>query len=314
MNFSLTQLMYLTAVDTHRNFVKAAESCHVTQPTLSMQIQKMEENLGIRIFDRSRLPVVPTQVGEEIISQARIVLNEAGKIEDLIQRMKGEVSGDLRIGIVSTLAPSIVPLFAPNLVKKHTKINITIVENTTKVLVEMLKIEEIDCALLAGPIENEDDFFSESLFYEGFVAYCHPTSEYFLKNQIKPEDIKLKDVWLLRDGHCLKTQVLDLCKKSEDESTGRIEYESGSLDSLIRMVDRNKGMTILPELMVKDLSDKRKEKIRTFSGIIPSRHIKLYTHRAFPKETLINALISSILEYIPIALKSKKDRKIQKAF
>lgn len=310
MKITLTQLEYITAVDTHRNFVKAAENCHVTQPTLSMQIQKLEDQFGIKIFDRSRLPVVPTQIGEEVIQQARVVLNETAKIEELINLMKGEVKGELKVGIIPTLAPYLVPMFAPVIVKKYHDLSISIVEANTKELTEQLKSEQIDCAIMSGPIANEEDFFSKNLFYEGFVAYTHPASQYAAKNSLSIQDIKASDVWLLSEGHCLRTQVEEMTKYKTFVINSRIEYESNSLYSLIRMVDRNGGLTILPKLAVRDLSEKRRLNVRTFISPIPSREIKLYTHRAYPKQKLLSILEDAIHEVLPESTSSPRDRKI----
>jgi len=314
MKITLTQLEYITAVDTYRNFVKAAESCHVTQPTLSMQIQKLESQLGVKIFDRSRQPVLTTQIGEEIISQGRIVLSEAIKIEEIIAQMKGEVKGELRVGIIQTLAPYIVPSFAPFLIKKHPEVNLVIVETSTRELTEQLRTQQIDCALMAGPIIEEENFYSKHLFYESLVAYVHPASHYAELNSLTINDVKGKDLWLLNEGHCLRNQVISMCRDIDFVQSGRIEYESSSLYSLMRMVDRNGGITILPKLAVKDLSDKRKESIRAFVNQIPSREIKVYTHRTYVKEKLISALAESIISVLPDSVTSKKDRRVLPAF
>ena len=295
MRITLTQLEYITAVDTYRNFVKAAESCHVTQPTLSMQIQKLESQLGVKIFDRSRQPVLTTQIGEEIIAQGRVVLSEAIKIEEIISEMKGEVKGELRVGIIQTLAPYLVPSFAPILIKKYPEINLVIVEASSTELTEKLKTQQIDCALMSGPIIDEDNFYSKHLFYESLVAYVHPASLYAQLNSLTINDIKGKDLWLLNEGHCLRNQVINLCKDVDFVQSGKIEYESSSLYSLMRMVDRNGGLTILPKLAVRDLSDKRKESIRAFVTQIPSRQIKVYTHRSLIKQKLIMAMNESII-------------------
>lgn len=313
MNITLTQLRYITAVDTHRNFVKAAESCHVTQPTLSMQIQRLEDQIGVKVFDRTRLPVIPTQIGIEIIEQARIILNETAKIEEMIRAMKGTISGQIKIGIIPTLAPYIVPLFAPTLMKKYPEVNLSISEATTAELSDMLQKEQIDCALMASPIINDDQFQSKHLFYETFVGYVHPNNQAFTQNALSISDMKNSNVWLLNDGHCLRNQLISLCKETNDSET-RLEYESGSLDSLIRMVDRNGGLTVLPELAVRDLSEKRKSKIRPFEGKAPGRAIKIYTHRSFFKESLINALVQSIKEILPEHLKTDKGKRIIDAF
>jgi LysR family transcriptional regulator, hydrogen peroxide-inducible genes activator len=308
MNITLTQLQYLTAVDTYRNFVKAAESCHVTQPTLSMQINKLEEALGVKLIDRSRLPVAPTQIGTEIIEQARIVLNEAHKVKQIIMDMKGEVKGVIKVGIIPTLAPYIAPLFATHLVKKYPEVNISIVEGIGSELVEMLKSEQIDCAMMSPPLDVQDDLHSSLLFYESFIAYTHPNSSYYLNKKLKIEDINPIDLWLLSENHCLRQQVVHFCRDITSNSNVRIEFESSSLDALIRMVDRNRGITILPELSARDFSDKRKEKVREFIGKIPSREVRLYTHRAYSKKLLTDALSKAVIEVLPESMRIKKDR------
>jgi LysR family transcriptional regulator, hydrogen peroxide-inducible genes activator len=307
---TLTQLQYIVAVDTYRNFVKAAESCHVTQPTLSMQIQKLEDTLGVQLFDRNKQPVIPTQLGEAIIKQARIALNESEKIQEIILNMKDSVQGHLRLGIIPTLAPYLLPVFVPHFMSKYKDVHLTIVEKTTQELVDLLKSELIDCALMASPV-GHDDFYEKPLFYETFLAYLHPKHPLFKKSKLDLTSLKGLEVWLLNEGHCLRNQIISLCKdKTHLPSGGRINYETGSLETLIKMVDKEGGLTILPELATKDLGKKQQLKLRPFSGDQPSREIGLYTHRAFPKQKLLKAFEQSLLECLPDEIKSATKKKV----
>ncbi|MBV7532782.1 hydrogen peroxide-inducible genes activator [Chitinophaga sp. sic0106] len=305
------QLEYIVAVDTYRSFVVAAEKCFVTQPTLSMQIQKLEDELGIKLFDRSKLPVVPTEIGTAVISQARIILKENARIREIIADQKKEVQGNLKVGIIPTLAPYLLPRILTGFMKKYPKVKLEIWEYPTEQIVQQLKQELLDCGLLATPLHNPH-LEEHPLFYESFVVYASRNHSLYEKKVIKAEDLDVKEVWLLNEGHCMRNQVLNICK---DKFTmggeyKNLEYNTGSVETLKRMVDLNEGYTILPELSLQDLSSKQLSMVRYFKTPEPVREISLVTHRHFIKQALIEAFKAEILAHVPEKMRAQKNKKV----
>ncbi|MFD2161398.1 LysR substrate-binding domain-containing protein [Paradesertivirga mongoliensis] len=311
---TLVQLEYIVAVDTHRNFVLASQSCFVTQPTLSMQIQKLEENLGIKIFDRSRQPVVPTEIGQQVIAQARIILNESRQLTELIKVFNNELSGELKIGVIPTVAPYLLPQIIPGFSKKYPKVQLMIWEYTTEQIIQNLKVGLLDCGILATPLE-EPTLFEIPLFYESFVVYLSSSSPLMKKKEISNKDIDFDELWLLNEGHCMRNQVLNICqRKKAGESNKQFEYNTGSVETLKRMVDLNSGITILPELSLKDLSEEQISRSRRFVSPVPVREISIVTHRNFLKRGVIKALENEILEAVPKEMHEKNKRKVLDTF
>ena len=305
MKATLIQLEYIIAVDTHRHFGKAAESCFVTQPTLSMQIQKLEEGLGVIIFDRSKQPVVPTDIGKQIIAQAREVISQARRIDEIIAEEKEEISGELKIAIIPTLAPYLLPLFISSFLEKYPKISLTVEEMLTDRIVQSLHNDQIDIGLLVTPL-NEQGLVEKPLFYEEFLVYASERHPITAKKQVSGEDLDLENLWLLNEGHCFRNQVLNIC--NHDQRIGRtpFRYESGSLESLRRIVDRQRGLTLLPELATLDLDKDSKRKLRGFSDPVPTREVSLVLRRSFLKRRMVEVLHEEILESLPPLIKSRK--------
>ena len=214
---TLVQLEYIIAVDTYKSFVAAAEKCFVTQPTLSMQIQKLEDSLGVKIFDRSRQPVIPTEIGEKIIQQARVILMESKRIAELLQNEKGELTGELRIGVIPTVAPYLLPLVISNFLKKYDKLKLQIWEYTTEQIIAELKLGTLDCGIISTPLH--DAIINEyPLFYETFVAYVSDNSKLAQKNLLNTEEIAEEKLWLLNEGHCMRGQVLNICNFKHNQA------------------------------------------------------------------------------------------------
>ncbi|MET6995815.1 hydrogen peroxide-inducible genes activator [Chitinophaga defluvii] len=304
------QLEYIVAVDTYRSFVMAAEKCFVTQPTLSMQIQKLEDELGIKIFDRSKLPVVPTEIGAVVVAQSRIILKENARIKEIIADQKKEVQGNLRVGIIPTLAPYLLPRILTGFMKKYPKVKLEIWEYPTEQIMQQLKQELLDCGILATPLHNPH-LEEHPLFYESFVVYTAKSNNLFDKKVIKPEDLDVREVWLLNEGHCMRNQVLNICRdKFTMGEYKNLEYNTGSVETLKRMVELNEGYTILPELSLQDLSTRQLNMVRYFKTPEPVREISLVTHRYFIKQALIEAFKKEILAHIPEKMKVQKSRKV----
>jgi LysR family hydrogen peroxide-inducible transcriptional activator len=306
---TITQLEYVIAVDTHGNFLTAAEKCSVSQPALSMQIQKLERELGIRIFDRSRQPVVATEIGIRIIQQAREVIKQCNRITEVVNEdKKGELAGQLRIGIIPTIAPYVLPLFLVDFMKNHPKVNIEIIEVTTTQILQQLKNDQLDCGIMATPIDAGYLQY-KPLFYEPLVAYMSDDNKLFSKKTLVPDDIDPTETWILNEGHCLRNQVLNLCTGNKGNSKNKqFQYHTGSLETLKRMVEINSGITILPELSIFDFNDEQMERVRYFKKPDPVREISMVIHRVDLKKQLIESFTTALLAAIPTRMKKDREK------
>jgi LysR family hydrogen peroxide-inducible transcriptional activator len=307
---TLQQLEYALAIGRTGSFVLAAEQCFVTQPTLSMQVKKLEEEAGITIFDRSRQPVTVTDAGKIFLDQARVVVREKNRLMEVLSSARGEVAGEFRLGIIPTLAPYLVPLFLPKFVEKYPGVHLEVEEMTTAMITEQLRKENLDAGILATPLD-EPQLHETFLFNEPYVAYLSRKHSLWTKKQLKPDDIEADDLWLLSDGHCMKNQVLQLCNRKKAQPNGTsFEFRSGSIETLRRMVETGKGMTILPWLAVPSLSQKQQEAIRYFRTPEPVREISIVTHRAQLKKGIVDALREQVLQSLPSSLKRSVKQKV----
>jgi LysR family transcriptional regulator, hydrogen peroxide-inducible genes activator len=297
MNFA--QLEYIIAVDNHRQFFNAAEKCFVTQATLSMMIKKLEDELGVRIFDRSRQPVKPTKEGEQVILRARQIIAEANSLKAYARDLKGEVSGELHLGVIPTLAPYLLPLFLKSFTEKFPQLKIFIKELVTDEIILRLKTGELDAGLLATPL-HEDLIAEHPLFYEEFFAYASRNEKLSRKKYLLPREIYLDHLWLLEEGHCLRTQVFNLCElKNRDPQSKGLHYQAGSIETLINLVDKNDGITIVPFLATQMLKPGQRKNLREFARPKPVREISLVTSKNFPRKTLLDELREQILAVVP---------------
>lgn len=306
---TLVQLEYIVAVDTYRSFGIAAEKCFVTQPTMSMQVQKLEADLGVKLFDRSRQPLMPTEIGAEILDQARIILKESYKVKELISNQRSVVSGELRIGIIPTLAPYLMPSVISAFMDKYPDVQLVIWEYMTDQIIQELKNGLLDCGILSTPLEDKS-IQETPLFYESFVAYLSKSSPLMSKKNLSAKDINPDDLWLLNEGHCMRNQILNICNREKSDEYKPFEYNTDSVETLKRMVEMNKGITLLPELSVTDLTIKQLDRVRYFKTPEPTREISIVTHRNFLKRKLILALEKEIMEAIPKRMRSKKKKEI----
>lgn len=309
---TFTQLEYIIAVDTYRHFSMAAEQCFVTQPTLSMQIQKLEAELGTKIFDRSKQPVIPTESGEEIIKQARVIIHEVKMMHQSVKDRQGLVAGELKIGIIPTLAPYLLPLFLQSFLTRYPDIKIKVKEMTTEMLVENLKSGRVDAGLLVTPLQD-NSIIEYPLFYEELVAYVSRSNAAFKKNYVLADDIDLRELWLLEEGHCFRSQIISLCElKKQSNVQSHFEYEAGSVETLRKMVEMNKGITILPELATMDFSVKQQNMIRHFKSPAPVREVSLVTHRNYVKKKLVDVLKDEVLKSLPKKITMNKSGNVIK--
>ncbi len=305
---NLQQLEYIVAVDTHRHFEKAAQHCFVTQATLSMMIKKLEQELDIVLFDRSRQPVVPTEPGKAIIEQARKVLKETEQIKQLSLQAKDGSQGSLKIGIIPTLAPYLLPLFLTGFLKKYPSVKLKIIEQTTEHLLQLLASDKIDVGIMATPL-TEKGFTEKHLFYEAFQVYVSEEGAKSLKRKyIIAEDIDVNKLWLLEEGHCLRSQVLNLCEIQRQQAIAHhLDYETGSIESLLKITEMNGGITIVPHLATIHFAKEQKEKLRHFKPPAPVREISLVTYRHFVKKSLLQVLEKEIAQAVKQYLPQKEE-------
>lgn len=304
---NIQQLEYIIAVDNHRHFAKAAESSFVTQPTLSMMIQKLEDELGVKIFDRSQLPVQPTVIGTQIINQARVIISQVKQIKEIIQEEKGIIQGVFRLGIIPTIAPYLLPKFMMTHEENGYDIELNIEEITTAQIIERLLNGSLDGAILATPLQN-DRISEYPIYYEKFYAYVSPReSSLYAKKALEEDDINISKLWLLEDVHCFRNQILKLCnlrKKKRNSSLSQplFTYEAGSINTLINIVDNNRGLTVIPEMAIDELTEKQKENVRPFKDISPVREISLVTRKEFLRERVLKIIINEVKQSVPAGL------------
>jgi LysR family transcriptional regulator, hydrogen peroxide-inducible genes activator len=306
---TLTQLEYLIAVDTYRHFNTAAEACFITQPTLSMQLQKLEEELGVKIFDRSRVPVVPTDIGKKIIEQARIAVRESKAIKEVIAQQKDVMQGELRIGIIPTLAPYLLPLFLQEFSQAYPLVKIRITEEITGQIIEDIRTNKLDAGILVTPLQD-NSMKEEPLFYEELFAYVSDKNALYKKRYILSKDINPDELYLLEEGHCFRSQIMNLCELKHSSSISNIEYEAGSIETLMRLIEKTNGITIIPELATLDLNKKQQLKLRTLKDPNPAREVSLVTHRDYVKRKLIQALRKQIVSVIPPHMLKPRNKQV----
>lgn len=295
---TITQLEYILAVDKYKTFGKAAEACFVTQPTLSVQIQKFEDDLGVVIFDRTKSPILVTEEGLAVIEQAKVILRESKKLKHVVKEIKNKLAGTLKIAVIPTLSPYIIPIFAKSFSEKYPEVTLIIEETKTEDIIKQLANDEIDAGLLVTPLHNKN-LIEKILYYEQFYLFVSESHKLFKSKQVKQEDLELSDIWLLNKGNCFRDQVLNICSESASSAKDKIKFESGNFETLKNMVIKSDGYTILPHMAVEQLSEDFKLNVRPFSSPIPTREVSLVYSRSFYKKRLLDILESEIKSNIP---------------
>ena len=276
---TITQLSYVLAVAEHQNFTKAAQKCFVTQPTLSMQIQKLEDELDVLIFDRSKKPIELTEVGKKLVTQARNIVNESNRIQDIVDQEKGFVGGEFKLGIIPTVMPTLLPMFLTNFVKKYPKVKLKIEELTTEEIITRINDGHLDAAIAATPLEQES-IKERVLYFEPFVAYVPQNHRLHNNKKLETSDLDINDMLLLEDGHCFRDGVINLCKVFKNHNDDKFQLESGSIETLIKLSNEGLGMTLLPYLHTLDLPEKSKQNLRFFNEPSPAREVSLIYHKS----------------------------------
>jgi len=305
---TLTQLRYVVAVDKYRHFATAAEKSYVTQPTLSMQIHKLEDELGITIFDRSKSPVVPTVIGERIIEQAKIALKESKQISDIANFKENELRGTFRVGIIPTIAPYLIPLFLRSFMKKYPLVELVIEEILTREVLEKLGNDQLDAAIIATPTE-QSHIYTEDLFVEPFLGYLSHSHPLIDKEKLTVDDLDRTNLWLLDEGHCFRDQAVKICGEKGTENNRAIEFKSGNLETLKKLVEQNFGMTLLPWTAIQEFDAScANAVVKEFEDPVPSRKVRLIYGRKHLKQTVIKAFKDSICDSIPSELKTTEKK------
>ena len=292
---NIQQLEYIVAVDRYRHFAKAAKSCGVSQPTLSMMIQKLEDELGLEIFDRSKSPVNTNKSGEMIINQARVILYNIRQLREMADSTKESILGDLELAIIPTVAPYLLPKLFSEFKRNLPSLRCKVSEMKTSSIIEKLKSAEIDLAIVATPL-SDPDILEVPLYYERFLAYISPGDPFYSYTELDATQIDYERMWILEEGHCFRDQIFNICHKSHNLFQ---QYEAGSIETLIKVVDENGGFTIFPELHLSSLSAAQQSHVRPFSGEEPRREISLVFRQDFIKEKMLNVIVSSIKNIIP---------------
>ena len=295
---TLTQLQYLISVDNHRHFARAAEASFVTQPTLSMQIQKLEEELGVLLFDRSKHPVKPTAIGVKIIEQARTVLNESHRINEILQESKNQLEGPFKLGVLPTISPSLVPRFIRKFHEKFPKIQLQIQELRTDKIVEMLRIDELDAAIIATPLD-EKGIIENPMYYEPFMGFIPENHRLYNESFITNSELDVNDILLLNEGHCFRNSILNICNKKLNNDNKPVDLESGNFETLIRLSKKGFGMTLIPYLHAVDLPNEDQKFVKAIADPKPSREVSIVYTRAELKIKIIEELKAIIQSSIP---------------
>jgi LysR family hydrogen peroxide-inducible transcriptional activator len=290
---NLQQLEYIVALDIHRNHAKAAEHCHVTQPTLSMMVKKLEGELGVKIFDRGQ-PLKPSASGEIVISRARQILQEIKNLKEFIRNEKDPIQGEFRLGVIPTLAPYLLPRFLNEFLEKNPGTAFTVMEMQTDEIIKNLKTGRLDVGILVTPLDNKE-IREIPVFYEPILLYTSEELKYYQQDRVNLKTLNTDKLLLLEEGHCFRGQVMNLCPAKGKRSHQQLNYQSGSFETLKAMVDNNYGYTLIPELAV----DTRRKQVKHFTSPEPVREVSLAVHYGFVKEMLLIKLREAILKAIP---------------
>src|ERR1035437_2802001 len=292
---TLQQLEYVMALDKTRHFVRAAESCGVTQPTLSAMVQKLEDEMDCKIFDRSLQPIEPTEIGKEIIRQAHVIVYLVNQLKESVQTEKKSLSGSLHLAIIPTIAPYLLPQFIASFKNMCPNIVLKVSELHTDTIIEKLRIAVIDMAILSTPLENQK-ILEVPLYYEKFVAYISPKEPIYELKELSATDMPLDKLWVLEEGHCLRNQVFNFCNEKPQQNS---IYEAGSIDTLVKIVDVNGGYTVIPELHIELLTEKQKLNLREIVNPEATREISVVIRHDFVREGILNAVAECVKQIIP---------------
>lgn len=293
---NLQQLEYIVAIDRTGSFSSAAETCHITQATLSTMVKRLEEELGLILFDRKSNPVLTTEHGKVVVELARQAISKVAEIKEVPHKMKGKVEGVLRIGVIPTIANSVLPLIMKKMMQQYPALRLEIQEITTQTILKQLRSGQIDVGLLSTPLGHNEDFDETILYYEALFVYGTPVNK--KKKFLLPKELVYEKIWLLEEGHCLRDQFVNLCSLNKKRMSDQLKFESSSFDTLLNMADQFGGLTVVPELYVKSMPAEKRKKIYQFVSPYPVREVSLVVHRPYMKSHLVEVLATEIKDRV----------------
>jgi len=303
---TLTQLEYIIAIADHGSFVEAAKQCFVTQPALTTQIKNLENELDVVLFDRTKKPIIPTEIGAQIIEQGREVIMQSRKIPDIVSEYNSDVKGDLRIGIIPTIAPYLIPLFVNEFNREHSQVNLHVSEEITEDVLSKLKTGDLDVGIVATPVSAKGIVFLP-MYYERFYGFVSPSHPNYYRDELEPEHLAIEDLWLLKEGNCFRNQVINICNANQEtDFQHHFRYESHSIESLKRIVEVKQGMTFIPELASLDVVPNKRDMVKKISSE-PVREVSIAVSRQFLKKRLIDNLKHTIEDGVPSSMRQKPD-------
>ena len=306
---NIQQLEYIIAVDRLRHFVNAAEACYVTQPTLSMMIRKLEEELDVQIFDRSDVPVKTTRIGRSIINQAKITLQYFNSIKDLVEDERESLTGTFTLSIIPTIAPYLVPELLQKKELACTELTLLLKENITHHVITNILNGTIDGGLMATPLKHPD-LVEYPIYYEKFYAYVHPSDSLHKEHEIDINDLDINNVWLLESVHCFRGQIEKLCRKEENfKENQRVQYRARSINTLVNVVDLNSGITVIPEMAAMSLNETQQGNLREFKGQTVVREVSLVVSKDFIRRNMLNKILEIISNSVPKSMKNAELKK-----
>lgn len=303
---NIQQLEYLIAVDKYKHFGKAAQACFITQPTLSAMIQKFEDELDVKIFDRTTHPIRTTDVGIQIIDEAKKIMDHVNELRNKANLLNNILGGKINLGIIPTVSTYILPSVIFDFLKKNEKIEMNIKEMTTESIIKSLKSGELDAGIISTPYDAAAEFSHDFLFNEELMLYSADASQK-KDTFVVPEEIDVKKVWLLEEGNCLRTQFENICHLKENTlKPGNLDFTASNINTLVQMVDKVGGISILPELAVEQLSAEQKAKVVRFRKPFPYREISVIYYKPTYKQKIIEELVQFIRQSLAQKLNFNK--------
>lgn len=293
---TLQQLQYVVALERYGQFVKAAESCFVTQPTLTMQLQKLEEEVGSLLFNRDHAPVVPTPLGAAFLERARIILKEVEGLKQLVNEEIDKIEGTYNIGVIPTIAPYLMPKLIPQVLKVNAKVKLKIFELRTDEVIDALKKGTIDVGIAATPL-MENLIKEIPVYFEPFELYIHPNHPKASIKEWTSADLETNEMLILDEGHCFREQALAICARSGKKWNKGFEYQSGSLEALMGLVDQGVGYTMVPAMAVSD--EHKRQNIRSFKSPRPVREISILTHKSYARTAFLEWMQLQVEKVVP---------------
>lgn len=306
---TITQLYYILAVAEHSNFTKAAKHCLVTQPTLSMQIQKLEDELKIQIFDRTKKPIELTNVGVKIVTQAKTILAEVERVNDIVDQEKGFIGGEFKLGISNSIMPTLLPLFFKSFISRYPKVKLNIEELKTNDIINKIKEGNLDGGIVSTPL-NLEDIKERVIFYEKLVGYISENHRLKDKTLIEISDLDINDILFKENDDSLRNMVVNMTQNEDTTQNNNFNLKSDSIEMLVKLTNEEMGMTVLPYLNTLDLKTHEIKNLRFFKNPHPAREVSLIYNISELKIQIINSIHKTISENIKDLIKYQEDIKI----